>query len=169
MQFFYELPQDTREYVQEVVIEDKHGYLAREDCMMDSNAQMTGMDGFLDLDRVYEIIGDPAMFDQFMAIIQSNTARGVIWSETVQEVYGLVASKGIWNQIAPLLQQVYAKSGKKKNETIQYLVLTTGLKKTLNNIIHMKTMFKRTFWIMADSNTWTTKLIELKWSTCLVT
>lgn len=116
LQFVHQLPQETQEYIQEIIIEDNHGYLSREDCINVENSQMTGMDGFLDLDKVYEIINDPTVFDEFMAIIQSNTARGVIWSQTVQEIYELVASKGIWEQLAPLLQQVYAKSGKQHSE-----------------------------------------------------
>lgn len=110
MQFFRELPQDAREYVQEIVIEDHHGYLSREDCMADDPLQPA--DGFLDLDKVYQIVNDPGVFDQLMAIIQTNTARGVIWSQTIQEIYELVATKGIWDQLAPLLQQVQVKAGK---------------------------------------------------------
>lgn len=110
MQFFRELPEDSREYVQEIVVEDHHGYLSREDCMTDD--QMQPLDGFLDLDKVYQIVNDPGLFDNLMAIIQTNTSRGVIWSETIQEIYELVATKGIWEQLAPLLQQVHVKSGK---------------------------------------------------------
>lgn len=123
IQFFRELPQETREYVQQIVIEDKHGYFSSEDVIMDSSAatMTSNMDGFLDLDKVYNIIQDPRVFDEFMAIIQSNTARGVIWSQTVQEIYELVATKGIWDQLAPLLQQVYAKTGKKNTHTLAYM------------------------------------------------
>ncbi|KAK4511951.1 uncharacterized protein ATC70_003950 [Mucor velutinosus] len=108
MQFFRELPQDAREYVEEIVMEDRHGYLSREDCMAVDNMQPA--DGFLDLDKVYQIVNDPAIFDELMAIIQTNTARGVIWSQTIQEIYELVATRGIWEQLAPLLQQVQVKA-----------------------------------------------------------
>jgi hypothetical protein len=110
MQFFRELPEDSREYVQEILIEDHHAYLSQEDCMTDD--QMKPLDGFLDLDKVYQIVNDPGLFDHLMAIIQTNTSRGVIWSETIQEIYELVATKGIWEQLAPLLQQVHVQSGK---------------------------------------------------------
>lgn len=122
-QFLAELtPQqdDARAFIQEILVRDKHEYLSPNDMshnrMVDDSSPMD--DGFLDLDKVYNMMQDPDMFDQFMAIIQSNTSRGVIWSQTVQEIYELVASKGIWEQLAPLLQQVYAKTGKKKKKQI---------------------------------------------------
>ncbi|GAN11052.1 hypothetical protein MAM1_0458d10605 [Mucor ambiguus] len=117
MQFFRELPQDAREYVQEIVMDDHHGYLSREDCMADDNMQPA--DGFLDLDKVYQIINDPDVFDQLMAIIQTNTARGVIWSQTIQEIYELVATMGIWEQLAPLLQQVQVKADPNQYESYE--------------------------------------------------
>ncbi|KAF1802967.1 hypothetical protein V8B55DRAFT_1447083 [Mucor lusitanicus] len=118
MQFFRELPQDAREYVQEIVMEDHHGYLSREDCMADDN-NMQPVDGFLDLDKVYQIVNDPGVFDQLMAIIQTNTARGVIWSQTIQEIYELVAAMGIWEQLAPLLQQVQVRADTNQYESYE--------------------------------------------------
>ncbi|CAO3615879.1 unnamed protein product [Mucor fragilis] len=117
MQFFRELPQDAREYVQEIVVEDHHGYLSRDDCMADDNMQP--VDGFLDLDKVYQVVNDPGVFDQLMAIIQTNTARGVIWSQTIQEIYELVATRGIWEQLAPLLQQVQVKADTNQYESYE--------------------------------------------------
>ncbi|OBZ84011.1 hypothetical protein A0J61_07937 [Choanephora cucurbitarum] len=97
-QFLDQLPQDSREYVQAILKEDPHGYYAE------------SFDGFLDLDKVYKIVNDSQLFNQLMAIIQTNTQNQVIWSQTIQEVYELVYNKGIWNQLAPLLQQVYIRS-----------------------------------------------------------
>ena len=94
-----QLPPDSREYIQAILKEDSHGYYTE------------SYDGFLDLDKVYRIVNDPQLFDQLMAIIQTNTSRGVIWSQTIQEVYELVYGRDIWDQLAPLLQQVYVKSG----------------------------------------------------------
>ncbi|GAA5806783.1 hypothetical protein MFLAVUS_000131 [Mucor flavus] len=105
MQFFRELSPDIREFVQEIVIEDHHGYLSRQDCMMDDSLPgAESFHGFIDLDRVYDIVHDPKVFDQLMAIIQANTARGVVWAQTLQEIYELVAGRGIWEQLAPVLQ-----------------------------------------------------------------
>jgi hypothetical protein len=112
LQFIRELAQESREYVEEILVDDQHGYLTREDCTANSQSQMQSFDGFLDLDRVYQIVNDQLVFDYLMAIIQANTARGVIWSQTIQEIYELVAGKGIWDQLAPLLQQVQVKTGK---------------------------------------------------------
>ncbi|KAL9552067.1 hypothetical protein MBANPS3_003960 [Mucor bainieri] len=138
MQFFRELPQDAREYVQEIVMEDHHGYLSREDCMADDNMQP--VDGFLDLDKVYQIVNDPGVFDQLMAIIQTNTARGVIWSQTIQEIYELVARMGIWEQLAPLLQQVQVKADTNQYESyedyVQRNFLDNGGQKYLDDEIN---------------------------------
>jgi hypothetical protein len=111
LQFIRELSEESREYVEEILVDDHHGYLTREDCMANSQSQIQSLDGFLDLDRVYQIVNDPLLFDYLMAIIQANTTRGVIWSQTIQEIYELVAGKGIWEQLAPLLQQVRVKTG----------------------------------------------------------
>lgn len=111
MQFLRELSPDTREFVQEILTEDHHGYLTREDCMVDDNQTITEFQGFLDLDRVYDIVNDPKIFDELMAIIQTNTARNMTWSQTIQEIYELVAGRGIWEQLAPLLQQMHIKQG----------------------------------------------------------
>ncbi|KAI8384039.1 hypothetical protein BD560DRAFT_452714 [Blakeslea trispora] len=97
-QFLDQLPPDSREYIQAILKEDSHGYYTE------------SYDGFLDLDKVYRIVNDPQLFDQLMAIVQTNTSRGVIWSQTIQEVYELVYGRDIWDQLAPLLQQVYVKS-----------------------------------------------------------
>ncbi|KAI8059940.1 uncharacterized protein B0P05DRAFT_558178 [Gilbertella persicaria] len=99
-QFLQQLPQDSQEYIQAILKQDSHGYYTQT------------YDGFLDLDRVYEIVNDPYLFDQFMAILQTNTNNGVIWSQTIQEVYELVHGRSIWEQLAPLLQQAYSKQGK---------------------------------------------------------
>lgn len=113
MQFFREVSPDVREFVQEIVMEDHHGYLSREDCMMDESLPGSeSFHGFIDLDRVYDIINEPKLFDQVMAIIQTNTARGVIWAQTIQEIYGLVAGRGIWEQLAPILQVHHINQGK---------------------------------------------------------
>lgn len=113
MQFIRGLPEESREYAEEILVDDEHRYLTREDCLANSQSQMQSFDGFLDLDRVYQIVNDPPLFDHLMAIIQTNTARGVIWSQTIQEIYELVSEKRIWDQLAPLLQQVHVKTGKK--------------------------------------------------------
>jgi hypothetical protein len=113
MQFIRGLPQESREYVEEILVDDPHGYLTRQDCVANSQSQMQSSDGFLDLDQVYQVVNDPLVFDYLMAIIQANTARGVTWSQTIQEIYELVAGKGIWDQLAPLLQQVHVKTGKR--------------------------------------------------------
>ncbi|CEP17274.1 hypothetical protein [Parasitella parasitica] len=115
MQFFRELPEDSREYLEEIVITDHHGYLSREDCMADDESTMQPFNGFLDLDKIYQITKDPDLFDHLMAIIQTNIAKGVAWSKTIEEIYELVATKNIWEQLAPLLHQVYMKP-----ETTQY-------------------------------------------------
>ncbi|KAI7900469.1 uncharacterized protein BX663DRAFT_517763 [Cokeromyces recurvatus] len=110
LQFLCQLPIDSRDYVGEILSDDHHGYLTREDVLKinKEEGQMSGYyEGFLDLDRVYEIMNDPNLFDQFMAIIQTNTARQIPWSQTIQEIYELTVQKGIWDQLAPLLQQVY--------------------------------------------------------------
>lgn len=115
LQFLNELGGlDTREYVQDILVQDHHGYLTVEDCMsLNQQAQQQGdFQGVLDLDKVYEVVNDSKMFDELMAIIQTNTVRGVIWSQTIQEIYELVAGKNIWEQLAPLLQQVYVTQGK---------------------------------------------------------
>ncbi|KAI9344730.1 hypothetical protein BD770DRAFT_414150 [Pilaira anomala] len=105
MQFFRELSPDTRDFVQEIVMEDHHGYLSREDCMMDDNLPgAESFHGFIDLDRVYDILQDPKLFDQLMAIIQANTARNVVWAQTIQEIHALVSGRGVWEQLAPILQ-----------------------------------------------------------------
>ncbi|KAI9273417.1 hypothetical protein EDC94DRAFT_594825 [Helicostylum pulchrum] len=105
MQFFRELSPDIREFVQEIVMEDHHGYLTREDCMMDESLPgAESFHGFIDLDRVYDIVHDAKVFDQLMAIIQTNAARGVGWAQTLQEIYELVAGRGIWEQLVPVLQ-----------------------------------------------------------------
>ncbi|KAI8639541.1 hypothetical protein BD408DRAFT_484774 [Parasitella parasitica] len=119
MQFFYELPGESREYVQEIVISDCHGYVSREDCMADDESTRQPFNGFLDLDKVYQIVDDPDLFDHLMAIIQTNTARGVVWSQTIQEIYELVAAKGIWEQLASLLQQVHVKSEAAKYDSYE--------------------------------------------------
>lgn len=112
MQFLRELSPDTRDFVQEILVEDHHGYLSREDCMLDETSNRTEFQGVLDLDRVYEIINDSNLFDQLMAIIQTNTVRNITWSQTIQEIYDLVAGRGIWEQLGPLLQQMHIKQGK---------------------------------------------------------
>lgn len=112
MQFLRELSPDTRDFVQEILVEDHHGYLSREDCMLDETSNRTEFQGVLDLDRVYEIINDSNLFDQLMAIIQTNTVRNTTWSQTIQEIYDLVAGRGIWEQLGPLLQQMHIKQGK---------------------------------------------------------
>ncbi|KAI8972036.1 hypothetical protein BDF20DRAFT_907501 [Mycotypha africana] len=115
IQFLTELPSDIREYVEEILIEDDHHYLSRNDTvtmMMNrrKTADASSFDGFLDMDKVYEVIDDEYTFDMFMAILQSNMSDGAPWSQTCQEIYQLVAEKGIWERLAPLLQQVYIKS-----------------------------------------------------------
>lgn len=113
LQFLMALSPDTRDFVQEILVEDHHGYLSREDCMMDELPDRTAFQGFLDLDRVYAIVNDPNLFDQLMAIIQANATRNVSWAQTIQEIYALVAERGIWEQLAPLLQQMHIQQGNK--------------------------------------------------------
>lgn len=109
-QFLNELPPDAREYVEQILIEDHHGYLTREDTVAASSTYHAMSDGegglpvFLELDRVYELVNDPKVFDELMAIIQTNTTRDVPWSQTLQEIHQLVAGRNIWLQLAPLLQ-----------------------------------------------------------------
>lgn len=105
-QFLNELSPDAREYVEEILIEDHHGYLTREDTST-FNAMSDGEGGlpvFLELDRVYELINDSKVFDELMAIIQTNTTRNIPWVQTLQEIHSLVAGRNIWLQLAPLLQ-----------------------------------------------------------------
>ncbi|KAI9487325.1 MAG: hypothetical protein EXX96DRAFT_497852 [Benjaminiella poitrasii] len=110
LQFLRELPTDSRDYVGEILSDDSHHYLTREDILqINRNDGMSSphYNGFLDLDRVYEIVNDADMFDHLMAIIQTNTTKRVPWAQTIQEIYELVLPKGVWEQLAPLLQQVY--------------------------------------------------------------
>ncbi|CEJ05134.1 hypothetical protein RMCBS344292_19082 [Rhizopus microsporus] len=102
-QFLNLLESDTRQCIERVLVEDPHGYLSVQDC--------TPSDGFLDLDRLSEVISDSVLFEQVMATIQSNAARGLPWIESVQQIYELVRDRGLWEQLAPILQQVI--TGKK--------------------------------------------------------
>ncbi|KAG2200992.1 hypothetical protein INT47_006536 [Mucor saturninus] len=122
LQFLAALSPDTRDFVQEILVDDHHGYLSREDCMMEESLDHTAFQGFLDLDRVYAIVNDPNLFEHLMAIIQANATRNVSWSQTVQEIYALVAERGIWEQLSPLLQQMHMKQENEEYDSYEDFV-----------------------------------------------
>jgi hypothetical protein len=103
--FLNTLDPDTKEFVENILIHDPHGYLT---------AQDVRDQGFLDLDRVYSLINDQVLFDQFMAIIQANSTNQIEWQHTLFEIQALLSIQpGTWEKIAPLLQQV-KQDGKKR-------------------------------------------------------
>ncbi|KAI8996895.1 hypothetical protein BDB01DRAFT_830537 [Pilobolus umbonatus] len=95
--FVNQLPEDAQLFVKQVLVNDKHGYLTQADIPTK---------GFLDLNRVYEIIGDQSVFDQFMAILQYNSTQQVGWANTMEELYMLLQPLNKWDAIAPLLDAI---------------------------------------------------------------
>ena len=99
-QFLNEILPDARDYVEEILIADHHGYLTTEDRVTLADEKPP----FLDLDRLYAIGNDTRTFDELMAIIQTNATRDIAWEQTIREIHDLVAGRNIWLQLAPLLQ-----------------------------------------------------------------
>ncbi|KAG0778352.1 hypothetical protein G6F16_001420 [Rhizopus arrhizus] len=134
LRFLNQLPVDVRDCVMHVITEDEHHYLAKEDWVQH---------GFLDLDRMYHVIGNQDLFEQVMAVIQNNTHHSLPWTQTIQDIYELVYHRkegDIWDQLAPILQQVQIQEDSAEYESyedyVQKNFLDDGGQQYLENEIN---------------------------------
>ncbi|KAI8887529.1 hypothetical protein K501DRAFT_212077 [Backusella circina FSU 941] len=113
--FLNTLDPDTKEFVANILMNDKHGYLTAQDTQVQDQ-------GFLDLDRVFSLINDRVLFDQFMAIIQANSTNQTEWQQTLFEIQALLSTQpGIFEKIAPLLQQMKHEDSKEYSSYEDYV------------------------------------------------